>query len=51
MVFTDHADRTDPDALRAVLYGASDLDAERAPRGGFFRHGIKITKILPKLGK
>jgi hypothetical protein len=46
VVFTDHADRTDPDALRAVLYGASDLAAEAAPRGGFFGHGVRITKTF-----
>ncbi|MGH7896044.1 MAG: hypothetical protein ACREQL_15335, partial [Candidatus Binatia bacterium] len=44
VVFTDHADRTDPAALRAVMYGSS---AERGgePRG-FVGHGLRLTKTF-----
>ena len=53
VVFTDHADRTDPEALRAVLYGVSDRHAPCHGCGGFFGHGIKITKtffVRPGIG-
>ncbi|HYQ80284.1 MAG TPA: hypothetical protein VEP68_02220, partial [Anaeromyxobacteraceae bacterium] len=44
VVFTDHADRTDPAALRAVLLGDSrPLCREGAPLG-FIGHGIRLTK-------
>ncbi|HYU14476.1 MAG TPA: hypothetical protein VEL05_00325, partial [Candidatus Acidoferrum sp.] len=46
VVFTDHADRTDPDALRALLYGTSDPDRSVRPSQGFFGHGLKITKTF-----
>ncbi|HET6436478.1 MAG TPA: hypothetical protein VFG59_00350 [Anaeromyxobacter sp.] len=45
VVFTDHADRTDPAALRAVLFGSSDrgpLDAT----GGFLGRGLKLTRTF-----
>lgn len=44
VVFTDHADRTDPPALRAVLYGTSDREDPRYGRGGFTGNGIRLTK-------
>src|SRR5262249_11009811 len=43
VVFTDHADRTDPRALAAVLYGTSGAPAGPAT-GGFLGHGLKLTK-------
>ncbi|HEY6105398.1 MAG TPA: hypothetical protein VIV59_05425 [Anaeromyxobacteraceae bacterium] len=44
VVFTDHADRTDPAALRAVLHGDSrPLCREGAPLG-FLGHGLRLTK-------
>jgi hypothetical protein len=43
VVFTDHADRTDPVALRAVLDGSS-APRPGAPAGGFLGHGVKLTK-------
>jgi hypothetical protein len=44
VVFTDHADRTDPAALRAVLQGDSrPLCRDGAPLG-FLGHGIRLTK-------
>lgn len=46
VVFTDHADRTDPDALRAVLYGTSSPGAPGYGRGGFFGHHLRITKTF-----
>ncbi|HEU4383449.1 MAG TPA: hypothetical protein VFR85_08105 [Anaeromyxobacteraceae bacterium] len=53
VVFTDHADRTDPLALRAVLQGDSrGLCREGAPLG-FLGHGIRLTKsffVHAKLG-
>ena len=44
VVFTDHADRTDPAALRAVLYGDSRLVCRAGAPLGFLGHGIRITK-------
>jgi hypothetical protein len=44
VVFTDHADRTDPDALRAVLWGSADPEADGRPGSGFLGRGVKITK-------
>lgn len=45
VVFTDHADRTDPAALRAVLYGTSAAAPGAAhPPGGFLGHGVRLTK-------
>jgi hypothetical protein len=44
VVITDHADRTDPAALRAVLWGTSDpADAGTA---GLLPHGLAITKTF-----
>ncbi len=43
VVFTDHADRTDPDALRAVLWGDS-APATTEREGGFLGHGVKLTR-------
>jgi len=42
IVFTDHADRTDPEALRALLRGSSP-PAPAGPRG-LLGHGLRITK-------
>jgi len=53
VVFTDHADRTDPQALTALLHGVSDRSAPGFGRGGFFGHRLKITKtffLRPGLG-
>jgi hypothetical protein len=44
VVFTDHADRTDPAALRALLYGDSRLLCRPGGPAGLIGHGIKITK-------
>jgi hypothetical protein len=44
VVFTDHADRTDADALRAVLWGDSDPEAHGA--GGFLGHGVALTRTF-----
>src|SRR5207248_7879212 len=44
VVFTDHADRTDPLVLRALLYGSSDPKQPGYGSQGFFGHGLKITK-------
>ncbi len=44
VVFTDHADRTDPAALRAVLYGDSRLVCRAGAPLGFLGHGIRLTK-------
>jgi hypothetical protein len=43
VVITDHADRTDPEALRAVLFGSSD-QAERG--GGILGRGLRITRTF-----
>ena len=53
VVFADHADRTDPEALAALLHGVSDRAAPEFGRAGFFAHHIKITKtffLRPGLG-
>jgi hypothetical protein len=42
VVFTDHADRTDPEALRAILWGASD--AAGTPGRGFLGRGVRLTR-------
>ncbi len=44
VVFTDHADRTDPEALRAVLYGDSRPFCRPEGPGGFLGRGVRITK-------
>lgn len=46
VVFTDHADRTDPDALRAVLYGDSDAAAEGRGGAGFLGRGVALTRTF-----
>lgn len=46
VVFTDHADRTDPAALRAVLWGASNQADPRYGHGGFLGHGLALTKTF-----
>lgn len=50
-VITDHADRTDPQALRAVLYGTSDTTVPDYGKRGFFGHGLKLTKTFFANGK
>jgi len=44
VVFTDHADRTDPEALRALLYGDSRPFSRPEGPGGFLGRGLRITK-------
>lgn len=44
VVFTDHADRTDPDALRAVLWGDSDPRAQGGVGAGFLGRGLRLTR-------
>ena len=44
VVFTDHADRTDPEALRAVLVGDSRPVCRAAGPGGFVGRGLRLTK-------
>jgi hypothetical protein len=44
VVFTDHADRTDAQALRALLHGTSDPAAPGYGRGGFLGRGLAITR-------
>ena len=44
VVLTDHADRTEPDALRAVLWGHSDLRAEGGRGAGLLGRGLAITR-------
>ncbi|HVO30605.1 MAG TPA: hypothetical protein VMV18_07710, partial [bacterium] len=46
LVFTDHADRTDPAALRAVLYGTTDEKSDDYGKKGFFGHGLALTKTF-----
>jgi hypothetical protein len=50
IVFTDHADRTDPAALRAVLWGESDpgaiAPASTALGRGFLGRGVKLTRTF-----
>lgn len=49
VVFTDHADRTDPDALRAVLWG--DSGAMAGADSGFLGRGLKLTRSFFVHGK
>jgi hypothetical protein len=44
VVFTDHADRTDPEALRAVLLGDSRPVCRAAGPGGFLGRDLRLTK-------
>jgi hypothetical protein len=44
VVFTDHADRTDPEALRAILWGDSDPAVHG--EAGFLGHGVAITRTF-----
>jgi hypothetical protein len=44
VVFTDHADRTDPAALRAVLFGHSDPRAEGSRGAGLLGRGLHVTR-------
>jgi hypothetical protein len=44
VVFTDHADRTEPAALRAVLFGHSDPRAEGSRGAGLLGRGLAITR-------
>lgn len=46
LVFTDHADRTDVDGLRAVMYGTSDTAAAAYGKGGFVGHGLRLTRTF-----
>lgn len=46
VVFTDHADRTDPDALRAVLWGHSDPRAAGGVGAGFLGRGVRLTRTF-----
>jgi hypothetical protein len=46
VVITDHADRTDPAALRAVLWGSSDPRAEGGVGAGVLGHGLKVTRTF-----
>jgi hypothetical protein len=41
VVFTDHADRSDPEALRAILWGASEA---AVPGRGFLGRGVRLTR-------
>lgn len=44
LVFTDHADRTDPAALRAVLFGGSNRSVPGYGTRGLVGRGLRITK-------
>jgi hypothetical protein len=44
LVLTDHADRTDPDALRAVLWGDSDPRTVGGLGGGLLGRRLRITR-------
>jgi hypothetical protein len=46
VVLTDHADRTDPAALRAVLWGSSDPRAEGGVGAGLLGRGLKMTRTF-----
>ena len=46
VVVTDHADRTDAAALRAVLWGSSDPRAEGGVGAGLLGRGLKITRTF-----
>lgn len=45
-VLTDHADRTDADALRAVLWGSSDPRAEGGVGAGVVGRGLRVTRTF-----
>jgi hypothetical protein len=45
VVLTDHADRTDPEALRAVLWGDSRRDAG-LPGSGLLGRGLAVTRTF-----
>jgi hypothetical protein len=45
-VLTDHADRTDPDALRAVLWGSSDPRAAGGVGAGLLGRGLRVTRTF-----
>ncbi len=51
LVLTDHADRTDPAALRAVLWGDSERGAPGYGRGGILGRGLAITKSFFARGR
>ncbi|HEY6100638.1 MAG TPA: hypothetical protein VIW03_14470, partial [Anaeromyxobacter sp.] len=46
IVLTDHADRTDAAALRAVLWGSSDPRAAGGVGAGLLGRGLKITRTF-----
>jgi hypothetical protein len=46
VVVTDHADRTDPAALRAVLWGSSDPRAEGGVGAGLLGRGLRVTRTF-----
>jgi hypothetical protein len=46
VVLTDHADRTDAAALRAVLWGSSDPRASGGVGAGLLGHGLKVTRTF-----
>lgn len=46
VVFTDHADRTDPEALRAVLWGDSDPAVSARVPSGFLGRGLALTRTF-----
>jgi hypothetical protein len=46
VVLTDHADRTDPDALRAVLWGSSDPRAAGGVGAGVLGRGLRVTRTF-----
>lgn len=45
-VLTDHADRTDADALRAVLWGSSDPRAQGGVGAGLLGRGLRVTRTF-----
>jgi hypothetical protein len=46
IVLTDHADRTDAAALRAVLWGSSDPRASGGIGSGLLGRGLKVTRTF-----
>lgn len=46
VVLTDHADRTDPAALRAVLWGSSDPRAAGGVGAGLLGRGLAVTRTF-----
>lgn len=46
LVLTDHADRTEAGALRAVLYGHSDPRAEGSAGAGLLGRGLALTRTF-----